>query len=89
MTDKHALPYTLHNLRHTFATRHHENGVPDNVIQHWLGHSVKTTQDIYIHLTDDYARDMAVMANRLRNVTGFGKPESLYRHSKRARLHSD
>lgn len=86
MTDKFALPYTLHNLRHTFATRHHENGVPDNVIQHWLGHSnVKTTQDIYIHLTDDYARDMAVMANRLRNVTGFGKAESLYRQSKRAR----
>ena len=86
MTDKFALPYTLHNLRHTFATRHHENGVPDNVIQHWLGHSnVKTTQDIYIHLTDDYARDMAVMANSLRNVTGFGKAESLYRQSKRAR----
>lgn len=90
MTDKYDLSYTIHNLRHTFATRHHENGVPDNVIQYWLGHSnVKTTQDIYIHLTADYAREVAAKANLARNVTGYGQAESLYLLSKRQRRNAN
>lgn len=85
MQKKYGLPYSLHNLRHTFATRHHENGIPDNVIQYWLGHSnVKTTQDIYIHLTDRYAKDLADKANTLRRLIS-PLPETLYRKSKRDR----
>jgi integrase len=42
----------LHDLRHGYATHGIENGVPLPVISGRLGHaSVKTTVDIYSHVT--------------------------------------
>lgn len=47
-------PFSMHALRHTFATRAIERGVPPKVLQQLLGHaSIKTTMDTYVHVSDD------------------------------------
>lgn len=47
-------PFSMHTLRHTYATRAIERGVPPKVLQRLLGHSsIKTTMDTYVHVTDD------------------------------------
>jgi integrase len=44
----------FHDLRHSAATILKMGGVPDEAIQKLLGHaSVRTTQEIYMHLTSD------------------------------------
>lgn len=49
---------TLHNLRHTFATRCIEAGMMPKTLQRILGHSnIQTTMDLYVHVTDDHKRD--------------------------------
>jgi len=46
--------HKLHDLRHTFATRCIEKGIPMKYVQYWLGHSsYKTTADIYSHISND------------------------------------
>lgn len=46
-------PFSMHALRHTFATRAIERGVPPKVLQQLLGHaSIKTTMDTYVHVSD-------------------------------------
>lgn len=51
---------TFHNLRHTYATRLFEKGVPIKTVQALLGHAdIKTTQNIYIHVMQA-AKDDAV-----------------------------
>lgn len=43
--------FSTHTMRHTFATRALENGIPPKVVQELLGHStIKTTMDIYTHV---------------------------------------
>lgn len=45
---------TPHTLRHTFATRGLENGIPPKVMQELLGHtSITMTLDIYSHVLPD------------------------------------
>lgn len=44
-------PYTFHALRHTFATRALEAGIPIKVVSKILGHaSVQITMDTYMHV---------------------------------------
>lgn len=51
-------PYTPHCLRHTFATRGLESGIPLKVMQELLGHtSIKMTADLYTHVLPDTKRD--------------------------------
>lgn len=46
--------FSGHTLRHTFATRCFENGVPGKVVQHYLGHaSLQMTLDLYTHVTEE------------------------------------
>jgi len=47
--------FCMHALRHTYATRAIERGVPPKALQKLLGHSsIKTTMDKYVHASDDY-----------------------------------
>lgn len=47
-------PFCMHALRHTFATRCIERGVPPKVLQKILGHAqLSTTMDLYVHVTDE------------------------------------
>lgn len=54
-----------HTLRHTFATRGLENGIPPKVMQELLGHtSITMTLDIYSHvLPDTKANEIQKIAN--------------------------
>jgi integrase len=41
-------------LRHTFATRCFEKGIPVKIVSRWLGHKkVQHTLDIYTHVMPD------------------------------------
>ena len=46
--------FCMHALRHTYATRAIEKGVPPNVLQKLLGHaSITTTMNKYVHVTNE------------------------------------
>lgn len=50
--------FSSHSLRHTFATRCFENGIPPRVVQDFLGHaSIKMTMDLYTHVLEDTKKD--------------------------------
>lgn len=53
---KYCSDHVLHDLRHTFATRALEAGVPIKVVQVWLGHSeLSTTADIYSDVSREFS----------------------------------
>ena len=46
--------FCMHALRHTYATRAIEQGMPPKVLQKLLGHAnLSTTMDRYVHVTDE------------------------------------
>jgi integrase/recombinase XerD len=55
-------PINPHVLRHSYATRLIENGVPVHDVQRALGHSSLQTTSIYLHVRDD------ALADKLRNA---------------------
>lgn len=47
-------PITMHNLRHTFATRCVQSGMTPKMLQTILGHSsINVTMDLYVHTTEE------------------------------------
>ena len=52
--------FSMHCLRHTFATRCIETGMKPKTLQYILGHSkLSMTMDLYVHTTsDDVAEEM-------------------------------
>ncbi len=50
--------FCLHSMRHTFATRALERGIPPKVVQSYLGHStIDVTMNIYTHVTAELERE--------------------------------
>ena len=50
--------FSSHTMRHTFATRALEKGIPPKVVQELLGHStIKTTMDIYTHVLPETKKE--------------------------------
>lgn len=46
--------FSMHTLRHTFATRCFEQGISEKVVQSYLGHfSITMTMDTYTHVTEN------------------------------------
>lgn len=52
--------YRMYDLRHTFASRCQECGVPQEVVGRWLGHkSDKITDYVYTHYSDEFMLEQA------------------------------
>jgi integrase len=49
---------TVHELRHTFISRCHENGIDEMIVQKWVGHAIgsRMTKAVYTHIADDQER---------------------------------
>ena len=57
-------PFTLHTLRHTFATRAIECGMNPKTLQKLLGHgTLQMTMDLYCHVLDETLKEeMSIIA---------------------------
>jgi len=69
-TNETSIPiFTAHSLRHTFATRMLEQGIPQKVVAEWLGHSsTRITGDIYSHVS---LKTSQVFRYKVGNVISF------------------
>lgn len=57
---------TAHSLRHTFATRCFEAGIPPKIVQQYLGHAnLNMTMDIYTHVTEEYKESEIIKLEEL------------------------
>jgi integrase/recombinase XerD len=56
--------FTLHKFRKTFATFHHEGGIPVRTIQRWLRHSSLETTLKYLAASDDKSLKSREQVNR-------------------------
>lgn len=62
--------FSMHTLRHTFATRCAEAGMQPKTLQSILGHSnISVTMDIYVHCTEDKkTQEMKSVASMLKVI---------------------
>lgn len=67
--------FCMHALRHTYATRAIERGVPPKVLQQLLGHaSIQTTMDRYVHVTNDSLMDAVHLFEQSRSEANISAP---------------
>jgi len=60
---------SCHILRHTFATRCFEKGIPAKIVSKWLGHSrVGHTLDIYTHIMPDVEKEAILLLETAQNI---------------------
>lgn len=60
---------TLHSLRHTFATRCIESGMPPVVLQTLLGHTdIKITMNTYCSVSEQYSKEQLSSVTRYLNT---------------------
>lgn len=65
----------MHALRHTYATRAIEQGVPPKVLQQLLGHaSIQTTMDRYVHVTNDPLVEAVLLFEQSRSDANISTP---------------
>lgn len=74
--------FSMHSLRHTFGTLCLESGVEFKTLQKWMGHaSVQMTQDLYTHISDDFAEeqlnDVNVRMNKVFNTDNEVSPSKV------------
>nr|MCR5255153.1 tyrosine-type recombinase/integrase [Acetatifactor sp.] len=62
--------FSMHVLRHTFATRCIEGGMKPKTLQKILGHSnIGITMNLYVHITDEEKhREIDLVADALKVV---------------------
>ena len=61
---------TPHMLRHTFCTMMYENGVDVVTAKNQMGHAdIKTTLEIYTHLSSDHAKEQMQKMNKNQNAS--------------------
>ena len=65
----------LHRFRKTFATMHHEAGVPARTIQRWLRHSSLDTTLRYLAGGDDKSEKTRLKVNN--SFAGMGQTHSI------------
>lgn len=67
--------FCMHALRHTYATRAIELGVPPKVLQQLLGHaSIQTTMDRYVHVTNDSLVEAVQLFEQSRSDANISAP---------------
>jgi integrase/recombinase XerD len=67
--------WILHRFRKTFATMHHEGGVPVRTIQRWLRHSSLDTTLRYLAGSDDKSAKTRLKVNN--SFAGLGQSQSI------------
>ena len=71
-----SFPFSLHILRHTFATNCVERGVNIKVVQKWLGHKdLSTTEKIYTHISTAFEQAEAQKLNAGNYTNLYTKPQ--------------
>lgn len=72
ITKAHNLPViSMHNLRHTFATRCIEANMKPKALQKILGHSnINMTMNLYVHITEDEKINEMKKIENLLNLIG-------------------
>ena len=59
-------PIKFHALRHTYATRLFEAGIPPKTVQHLMGHSdIETTMNIYTHVMKEHKLEAIEKINNI------------------------
>jgi integrase len=77
-----AIPFVLYDLRHTFATRAAQEGMPLPTLASVLGHSSLRQVQKYVHPTQDHQQSEMDRVDRIRQEN-----KQRYRESRRSQAH--